>query len=176
MSKLTDEMLNKYLDGDLEVSDLEAVKEELNSDPDALARLRALRAVDATLKTIEADHAPENISDRIMKKISAGKYTVKTAPAHFFISIISILLVGIISVTVAAFRSASHSSANNNLVDYTDKIKNTLVKNAESAQNFFSNPGVVFTVGALTIIFLIAAYFTIESHKNFTKKFNSLSN
>ncbi|PKL81378.1 MAG: hypothetical protein CVV24_15555 [Ignavibacteriae bacterium HGW-Ignavibacteriae-3] len=176
MKEITDEILNRYIDGDLDASELAEVKNELEMDEKLLSRLRALRAVDNALRQMEIEHAPDYITEKVMNAISTAAKTVKPKVNYFFAAMISIFSIGVIAVLIAAIRTTEFDTSPTKLGSYADKFKDVIGKNIYTIQSFFSSPGVVLTISVLSLILLIFAYFTFESHKNFTKKLNSISN
>ena len=175
MSKLTDEILNKYIDGELDSFELKNVQNELEKDDSALARLQALRMVDNSLRQMEVEQTSVNFTDKVMKAIAVTKSVVKPRINYFFISIISIFSVGVLAVLVAAFPSAENENGPSALTPYTDRFKELVDKNLTSLQGVFANPNVMLVISVFSLILLVAAYFTYEAHKNFTKKLNSIS-
>jgi len=175
MSKLTDEILNRYIDGELDSYELAEIKDELVKDDQALARLQALRMVDNSLRQMEVVSAPLNFTDKVMNAIAVAKKAVKPKINYFFVSIISIFSIGVLAVLIAAFRAAEKESGPSTIVPYADKVKEMISKNLISFQNIFANPNVALVISVLSLILLITAYFTIEAHKNFIKKLNSIS-
>ena len=90
MNKLTDEILNKYIDGELEPFELAEVKNEIERNDETLARLKALRLVDNSLKQMEIEYAPVNFSEKVMKAISDASKAVKPKISYFFVTIIAL--------------------------------------------------------------------------------------
>ncbi len=175
MSNINDEILNKYIDGELDLSEVEIVKNALEKDDRTVARLQALRMVDSSLRQIEVEHTSGNFTDNVMKAISAAKKAVKPKINYFFISIISIFSLGMIALLVTAFQSYQNDNSPSAITPYADKVKQMFSQNLTAVQSIFSNPGVILVISVLSLILLITAYFTFESHKNFTKKLNSIS-
>ncbi|MFA5805512.1 MAG: hypothetical protein WC879_12800 [Melioribacteraceae bacterium] len=175
MNKLTDEILNKYIDGELEPFELAEVKNEIEKNDEALARLKALRLVDNSLKQMEVDHAPVNFSEKVMKAIFNASKAVKPKISYFFITIITIFSIGVLGVIVAAFKSIDDGNGQSTMVPYMDKAKEVIGKNLIEFQNFFSNKNVLLVISILTLILLIIVYLTFEAHKNFKNKLNSYS-
>lgn len=175
MSNITDEILNKYIDGELDFSEVEMVKNELEKDERLIAKLQALRMVDSSLRQMEVEHTSGNFTDNIMKAISAAKKAVKPKINYFFVSIISIFSAGVIAVLVAAIRSYQKDNSPSAITSYADKVKELFSHNLTAVQGIFSNTEVMLIISILSLVLLITAYFTFESHKNFTKKLNSIS-
>ena len=175
MSSINDEILNKYIDGELDFAEVEMVKNELEKDNMMVAKLQVLRMVDSSLRQMEVEHTSGNFTDNVMKAISAAKKAVKPKLNYFFVSIISIFSAGVIAVLVAAIRSYQKDNSPSAITPYADKVKQMFSQNLTAIQSIFSNPGVILVISVLSLILLITAYFTFESHKNFTKKLNSIS-
>jgi len=175
MIKLTDEILNKYIDGELDVNELAEVKNELGKDDEALARLKALRAVDESLRKIEVESAPNNFTERIMQTLAAKSKAVKPKISYFFVSIVSIFSLGVIAIMIAAVRSLDKETGQSAIDPFIDKAKEFVGKNLNSFHSFFSNQNVLLVVSTLTLILLVTAYFTFESHRNFKNKLNSIT-
>lgn len=175
MSKITDEILNEYIDGELNSSELEMVRNELEKDDRLIAQLQTLRMVDSSLRQMEVEHTSANFTDNVMKAIATAKRAVKPEINYFFISIISIFSVGVLAVLIAAFRSYEKENTPSAIAPYADKVKQVFSQNLTAIQSIFANPSVIFLISVISLILLITAYFTFESHKNFTKKLNSIS-
>ena len=175
MNKLTDEILNKYIDGELEPFELADIKNEIDCNYEALARLKALRLVDNSLRLMEVEPAPNNFSERVMKVISATSKVVKPKISYFFVAIISLFSIGVLGVIGVALRSAEKDNGQSKMTPYMDKAKEVIEKNLTSFQNFFADKNVLLVVSMLTLILLITVYLTFEAHKNFTKKLKSIS-
>lgn len=175
MNKLTDELLNKYIDGELDSSELDEVRTELQKDETAVAQLKSLRMVDNTLKQIETVHVPEGFTERIMKLIAAKTKAVKPKVSYFFISVISLLLVGI-AVVLASVILIHSTDANISVSSQLlNNAKASAEKNFALLQKFFSDSNVMLVMSVLSLILLIGAYLTLEAHKNFKNKLNSFS-
>jgi len=175
MNKLTDEILNKYIDSELEPFELTEVKNEIEKNDEVLARLKALRLVDSSLKQMEVELAPANFSEKVMTAISNASKAVKPKISYFFVTIISLFSIAVLGVIVAAFKSIDDGNGQSTIAPYMDKAKELIGKNLTAFQTFFSNQNVLLVVSILTLILLITVYLTFEAHKNFKNKLNSYS-
>jgi len=175
MNKLTDEILNKYIDGELEPFELAEVKNEIEKNDEALARLKALLLVDSSLKQMEVEQAPISITEKVMKAISSASKAVKPKVSYFFVTIITLFSIGVLGIIVAAFKPIDNGNDQLTAVPYVDKAKELIGKNLIEFQNFFSNKNVLLVVSILTLILLITAYLTFEAHKSFKNKLKSIT-
>jgi len=81
-----DELLNRYIDGELQEGELEEVQLLLKEE-DNVKKLKALRIVDTSLRTLESDTAPTDFTSKVMKTISAGSTKIKLSKNYFAFSI-----------------------------------------------------------------------------------------
>jgi hypothetical protein len=174
MKKITDEILNDYIDNQLDTAALREVNESLLSDEEGLKKLKSLKVVDQSLTDIEVYPAPEGFTKRVMNKILAHSKTVVPKISYFFVTVLSFLSVGIISVVVTAYLMAEKTAAESNKLSVLDTALKFIKENIPVIQKFFSNQNIL-TIGMfLTMILLISGYFMLESHKNFKNKLNNL--
>jgi len=175
MKNITDEILNKYIDGELDPFEIAEIKNEIDNNVKVIARLKALRLVDSSLKQIEIEYAPVNFSEKVMKAISSASNVVKPKISYFFVTIISLFSIGVLTVIIAAFRSIDNESGQSTVAPYIDKAKGVIGKNLIEFQNFFANKNVLLVVSVLTLILLITVYLTFEAHKSFKNKLDHYS-
>lgn len=175
MNNITDEILNKYIDGELDPFEIAEMKNEIENNVEIVVRLKALRLVDSSLKQMEVEQAPVNFSEKVMEAISNATKAVKPKISYFFITIISLFSTGVLAVIVAAFRSIENGNDQSTMAPYMDKAKEVIGKNLIEFQNFFSNKNVLLVVSVLTLILLITVYLTFEAHKNFKNKLDHYS-
>jgi hypothetical protein len=177
MINLNDEILNKYIDNELSSVELAEVKAELNKNEEALIRLRALRLVDSSLRKMEHETAPENFTEKIMQALANVPKTLKPKGSYFFALIITIFSIGILAIFIAGFRMTD--TANNETlpaVTSLNQAKNYIDKNINVLLAFLTNQNVLFVLSMLSLILLVAVYFSIESYKSFKNKLNSIPN
>jgi uncharacterized membrane protein len=175
MNNITDEILNKYMDGELDPFEIAEMKNEIENNVEIVVRLKALRLVDSSLKQMEVEQAPVNFSEKVMEVISNATKAVKPKISYFFITIISLFSIGVLAVIIAAFRSIDNESGQSTVTPYLDKAKGVIGKNLIEFQNFFSNKNVLLVVSVLTLILLVTVYLTFEAHKSFKNKLKSIS-
>lgn len=174
MSKLTDEILNRYIDNELDQSELAEVKSELENNEEALTHLRALRAVDNSLNQIEIESAPLHITEKIMKALVEKSNAAKPKVSYFFVSVFSAFIIGIIAVLIAAFRMSDNGKNILPDVPTFNFIKDFFNKKVVTLHTFFSDQNVLLVVSIFTLLLFVTVYFTFESHKNFKNKLNNV--
>lgn len=175
MKKLTDEQLNKYIDGELESAELDEIKSNLLEDENSLTHLKSLRAVHESLKQIETDHAPDGFTERVMKLIASQVKTVKRKVSYFFVAMISLLTIGIVAIISSSLVVSPTDSSSAVSSQILNNVKEAADKNLVVLQKFFSDTNVLLVMSILSLILLFGAYFTVDAHKNFKNKLNNIS-
>ena len=164
--KITDEILNRYIDGSLNGDEVKQLSAELENNEEALKKLRALQTVHSSLFKIKTSEAPEALTLNVMNKILKKERVVVKDKVFFrFASFIFGVLV--LTTIVFGIYSANTESTKANPV-----IQNLLIQ----IQNFtgdFSvkiNPEILKT-GSLILAFvlIIVLFFIYENHKRFIK-------
>ncbi len=169
MKKITDEILNKYIDNELSAAEIEELKNLLSSNPDELDKLKVLRFVDSSLRTMEHDKAPDHIAGSILSRIEALSI-VKGKSFYFFywiVGVFSIMIIGLFGYILSLISPAESdgSSVLDNVVNYLSSFSISF--------NIGLSSNLILLIGAsLSIILLIAFYFLVVSHREFK---NSLS-
>lgn len=169
MKKITDEILNKYIDSELSASEIEELKNMLASNPDALEKLKALRFVDSSLRTMEHDKAPDHIAGSIMSRIESLSI-VKGKSFYFFywiVGVFSLMILGLVGYIFSLISPADSGSSSilDNITNYFSSFSISF--------NLGLSSNLILLIGAsLSIILLIAFYFLVASHREFK---NSLS-
>ncbi len=99
MSRLTDEVLSAYIDGELQPAEAARVALELTRDPEAFRRLNALRAGDAVIR--DAFHWPMAGQSALAERFVAE--TERESAWRRPLSIAAFVATGVIFVSVAGF-------------------------------------------------------------------------
>jgi len=172
MKKISDEFLNDYIDNQLDSNSIIEVAEALKVDSEVLSRLTALKKVDSSLHDIEVIPAPEGFTNRIMKLVIAQSKIIIPKVSYFFISVVSVLVVGVLLVSAVAFVTAEKSQKQADKISFLKDGTQYLNEIMSSFHLFLSNDNILKIGLFLTIILLISGYFFLESHKNFRNKLN----
>jgi hypothetical protein len=168
--KLTDEILNKYLDGELSSDELKELNSLIEVDPDALNTLKTHKFVDKTLSKIETEPAPVGFTQRVMNIISSAS-SVRNKKFYFFrfiVSLFGLLISGTIFFIINSLpKPVPESDTSLKVVDTATKF---LSENFGGVSDLLNNNTLMMIGGMLTIILLISGYFVLESHKSFKQK------
>ena len=168
--KLTDEILNKYLDGELSSDELKELNSLIEENPDALSTLKTHKFVDKTLSKIETESAPVGFTQRVMNIIASAS-SVRSKKFYFFRFIVfmfGLLISGtIFTILISLPEVEQESETSLKVVDTATKF---LSENFGGLSDLLNNNTLIMIGGMLTIILLISGYFVLESHKSFKQK------
>ena len=170
----TDELLNRYIDGELKSGELEEVQLLLKIE-DNVKILKALRVVDNSLRSIESDSAPAGFTSKVMKTISAGSTKIKLSKNYFASSINIIFVVSILAIIAFIFSQANLNYTASGIDSKVNDTVNMIDKSILPLLTFFKNKSVMFFGSSFSLILLLGAYYFIEDHKTFKKRIESLT-
>lgn len=176
MKKLTDEILNKYLDNEISSSELSELKTYLANNPDEAEKFKAHKLVDEILREMEHESAPENFTVNFMQRFSK---VISTKPQkHYFIwgvfsflglSFIGILLFGLMNI------SSSKSSPSDQVFNTIGEGLDKIIPSINSLNFSINSDLLMLIVSTLFLITLISVYVMINSHKSFKEKIENFS-
>lgn len=164
MKYISDEVLNKYIDGELDPQEQKDINRLLMNDNDLKKRLKVLKRIDNYLKKITVDELPDEFTLKVMKSIS-HKYQVPREQKLFitiivsFISVLFLSIMGYLIINIAGEVSYAISSGTGKAVsNYSQSIIQSLV-------TIFSGLNISIFGSLLSIILLISGYFFLEMLK-----------
>jgi anti-sigma factor RsiW len=160
MNALSDELLNKFIDNELDQATLKVVREELQRSEEGRKRLRALQLVHNKLRNMEAEAVSPQFTPMLMKKIMRRSKANKEQ--RFFIlsvsSIFVIIALGILGYIASLIFSAPQSAGGtvSGAQETVNIIENlvTSIKNLLKGANI-STIGSVFSLGLLISIYFV---------------------
>ncbi|MBU0560520.1 MAG: hypothetical protein KJ799_10340 [Bacteroidetes bacterium] len=171
MVKLSDEILNKFIDNELNSHEVADIKEIVDNDSVELKKLQAHSAVHKILNTIDPLPAPSGITARVMSRIALMSKSSK-AEDNFIYIILSLFFASIIAVlgyTIFQVNGSGESSAI--FINFNSFISSYLAK-LDFVKSITSNDQFLLIGASLTFMLLISAYYIFESHKSFKQKLN----
>ena len=165
MNLLTDEILNKYLDGDLDKNQSAEIEEILNKSENDRKRFSALKLIHKELSLMQEDKVSVDFTNNVMARVNK-KFALPKQQNYFIISISSIrVLVCLVIVTYVVTAIISSSAPQTESLQITETVNrfgNGLIlelKKLFSGKNL-SIIGSVFSLGIL-----ISGYFFFEQQK-----------
>ena len=165
MNLLTDEILNKYLDGDLDKNQSAEIEEILNKSENDRKRFSALKLIHKELSLMQEDKVSVDFTNNVMARVNK-KFALPKQQNYFIISISSILvlfcLVIVTYVVTAIISSSAPQTESLQITETVNRFGNGLIlelKKLFSGKNL-SIIGSVFSLGIL-----ISGYFFFEQQK-----------
>jgi hypothetical protein len=174
MSGLSDEILNKYIDGELDQAVLNDVREQLkNSEPDRL-KLMMLQKVHSELGRLKTFEVQDNFTSLLMSKIQKRSVVVRK-DKFFMLSISSIFMLIILTIIsyilVISFNAAGGGTQNaRDVNNYLNLITNfsTSIKGLLSPKN-------VSIIGSiLSFGIIITGYLFFENQRQAKRNLSKL--
>ena len=111
MITINDEMLNKYLDDELNREEKDLVKTAIENSPELKKKYAALLDTHSLLKNVEPDSPSLNFTKLVMNKISSKASTARQQK-YFLFSILSLFGLIVLGITGYVLYQIISSSAN----------------------------------------------------------------
>lgn len=166
MIHITDEILNKYLDGELSRTEADQVKSALHDSEELRRKFNALKLVHTNLSSVKEDEISNDFTEKLMKQI-VRKATAPKQQKYFIASVvtfITLLCLVIFGFSISAMISATSSVAGNSqsVLDSVSSLSEGLVK---MLHQLFSGTGLSIIGSIFSLIVLISGYFFFEMQK-----------
>jgi ABC-type spermidine/putrescine transport system permease subunit I len=172
MTTRTEELLNKYIDNELDSAGLAELNELLDKDENAVKELKAMKVVERSLRKMEFESSPANVTYDVMKKIASVR-KVKRSDWFFWLSL-GVLIIGTIVTLIYAFHNIQPEQSTVLADKTTDAVKNFIGDNTRSLDSLLRGVDVKLIGTVITLLCAITGYFIIETHRNFKNKLKSL--
>jgi anti-sigma factor RsiW len=165
MKSLSDEILNKYLGGELDKNQSAEVEEILNKSENDRKRFSALKLIHKELSLMREDKVSVDFTNNVMARVNK-KFALPKQQNHFIISIASVLilfcLVIIAYVVTAVISSSAPQTESLQITEIVNRFGSGLISELMKLFNGknLSIIGSVFSLGIL-----ISGYFFFEHQK-----------
>ncbi len=166
MIKITDEILNDYLDGVLDKELVKQLESELLTSAELRKKLNALKLVHEKLYELESHKVSPGFTRDIMYKIRGRKFVAPKQQKYFifsiasFITILCLLVFGFsISAIISNSSSANESST---VVDTVTALSDGLIN---LIKQLFSGAGLSIIGSIFSLIIIISGYYFFELQK-----------
>jgi len=167
MIQITDEILNKFLDGELSREETEQVNLALRGSDELLKKFNALKLVHKELLNFREDEVSLGFTDSLMNQIVIKKFVLPKQQKYFIASVatfITLLCLVIFGFSISAVISTTPSSIgdSSSLFDSIPNLSEGLIK---ILKQMFSGTGLSIIGSIFSIIVLISGYFFFEMQK-----------
>ena len=166
MSLLTDEILNKYLDGELDKNQSAEIEEILNKSENDRKRFSALKLIHKELSLMREDKVSVDFTNNVMARLNK-KFALPKQQNYFIISIASVFilfcLVIVAYVVTAVISSSAPQTESLQITEIVNRFGSGLISELMKLFNGknLSIIGSVFSLGIL-----ISGYFFFEHQKS----------
>ncbi len=175
MKENIDNLLNEYIDGNLDSRAIEELESVISGDEGVLNKLKGLKAVDSHLREMETIPAPENTTEKIWEKIS-GSISGNLPKSYFLHGMVGLFSVSLIGMIVFFFTYFSGSGREYIEAENTVNAVNTFVNNFfEKFSSYVASVDIMLLVSVVILVIMLSLYYLFESHKEFRKKLNSIT-
>jgi len=165
MNLLTNELLNNYLDGNLNEQKREEVKKILSCSESDMQNFKALKFIHDELSQLKEDETSEDFTQKVVSRLG-NKFELPRNQKYFVLVIASIFIlicVGIVAYTATAIiSSAAPQTESIQVTETVHQVSNGLIyelKKIFSSKNL-SLIGLIFSLGII-----ISGYFFFENQK-----------
>lgn len=167
MIQITDEILNKYLDGELSRQEIAEVESALKTSIELRQKYNALKLVHEKLYHLKEDEISAGFTEILMKKISIKKFALPKQQKYFIASVatfITLLCLVIFGYSISTMISAAPDAVSDTgtIVNSVEKLSDGLIN---VVRQILSGEGLSIIGSIFSIIVIISGYFFFEMQK-----------
>ena len=173
MNLLSDEILNKYLDGELEPDKIKEVESILKESEPGRKRFNALRLVHDNLSSIKEEKVSDDFTFRLMSKLNK-KFALPKQQKYFIVfvsSFIVLICLGILGYVISAILSApvSHSQS----PQVMESVQNVTTWLITELKKIFSGTNLSIIGSIISFALIISGYLFFEQQKQIKSRLGS---
>jgi len=173
MNKLSDEILNKYIDGELDHASLKNVNEVLSHSIEDRKRLQALTAVHNELKKIKEYQVTDTFTNLVMQKLVARKKAFKEQRNFLFIILSVFISIILVVIGWVIYTAVSRSGDAQSSQSFTQHIVPLFRSIASIISQLFTPKGMSIFGSIISLGILISGYFFFENLKASKQKISN---
>lgn len=173
MNLISDEILNKYLDGELNPEKIQEIDDILKRSESDRKRFKALKLVHDNLSSIKEDEVSEDFTFRLMKKLNK-KFVLPKHQKYFIIlvsSFIVLICLGIVGYVIATILSAPTPQTES--VQVTETVERVTTGLIDELQKLFSGDGLSIIGSIISFAMIITGYIFFERQKQMKTRLGS---
>ncbi len=163
-----DDLINKYIDGEISDPELKELNLLIDKDPFVLEEIKTMKLLETKFKQIKIDEAPAGFTDKLMSTVLKAKNNNIDKFYFAIISIFAVMILGIvIYLSISVTPGGSESSLASKSVNWLNNI------NFDKITRYLKNSDFVLVSSMLSILILISSYFIQQNFRNFKRIVNS---
>ena len=165
MNLLSDEILNQYLDGELDKNQSAEIEEILNKSENDRKRFSALKLIHKELSLMQEDKVSVDFTNNVMARVNK-KFALPKQQNYFIVSISSILvLICLVIVTYVVTAIISSSAPQTESLQITETVNRFGSGLILELKKLFSGKNLSIIGSVFSLGILISGYFFFEQQK-----------
>jgi hypothetical protein len=166
------DLLNKYIDNELDSNELNEFTSLIEQDENLVKDLKAMRIVEQSLRKMEFDKSPSDVTFKVMKKVLAPK-PVKRSYWFFWLCMF-VFMAALGVCTYFAIESYVPVKDSGSTEQVVDTVKNFIGDQTKTINSLVKSPDFKLISLVLMLLVVITGYFVIDTHRNLKNKLNHL--
>ena len=171
--KKYDELINKYLDNELNLAEVNNINDLIKEDADFKLNFATHKYVHENLIDLPVHSVSDNFAEKLMSRILSS-ISVKYKKSYFFRGIISVLTVMLIVILFLFFFYALNLPVVQNSISGLEESQNLLKPFLIKLKQVLSTNIFKTASAAIGFLILLGFYFTFNSFKDFRNRINQL--
>ena len=171
--KKYDELINKYLDNELNLAEVNNINDLIKEDADFKLNFATHKYVHENLIDLPVHSVSDNFAEKLMSRILSS-ISVKYKKSYFFRGIISVLTVMLFVILFLFFFYALNLPVVKNSITGLEESQNLLKPFLIKFKQVLSTNIFKTVSAAIGFIILLGFYFTFNSFKDFRNRINQL--
>ena len=173
MNLLSDEILNKYLDGELDQEKIAEVESTLEKSEPDMKRFNVLKLVHSNLSSMKEEQVSEDFTLRLMKNLNK-KFVLPKQQKYLIVSVSSFIVLiclGILGYVISAILSApvSHSQP----LQVMESVQNVTTGLITELKKIFSGTNLSIIGSIISFALIISGYLFFEQQKQIKSRLGS---
>ena len=166
MKNINDEMLNKFVDNELNEEEAKMIKNAIENSPELKLKYSSLLQTDTILYDLKSESVSSDFTKKIMQKIQRQKVLAKQQKYFLFavLSLFGIIALGIVGFIFYQIIASSTPQSNQIVTTYSKDV-------GDYFSDLFGKKNISIFGSVLSFIMLVSGYFFYEYQKNSKKNF-----
>lgn len=168
MNIINDDILNKYLDEELNREEMNQVKTAIKNSPELKKQYEALLSANIFLKNVELESPSADFTKKVMGKIEIRKAS-EHEQKYFLFTILSLLGLIVLGITGYVFYETITSIQTNETSDLVYNYSNSI---GDYFSSLFGKKNLSIFGSVLSFIMLVSGYFVYDYQKHSKNNFS----
>ena len=176
MNKISDELINKYVDKELSEEELDQLKILLENDPSLKEKLKAHTIIDEVLHKMENRSAPSNIASNVMTQISVSTKLAKENHYFFYgvVGLFSSAIIGLLIYIISTFEGSNNEKFFEINFSLVEKLQDYSTSNISIISNLLKSDTVMIIGLSLIFILIISSAFLFNNLRDIKEGLSKL--